>query len=63
MKLYWKVKINGKWTFRKAELWRFEPTALIQMDGYLDGYMGGVFVPHEVVDEWRDLSNSERWME
>lgn len=22
MKLYWKVKVNGKWTFRKAEFVR-----------------------------------------
>lgn len=63
MRLYWKVKIDGKWTFRKAELWRFEPTALTDYEGYLDGYMGGVFVPIEVIDEWRDLSNSQRWME
>ncbi len=60
MKLYWKVKINGKWTFRKAELWRFEPTALTSQDGEIDGFMGGVFVPREILDEWRDRSLSWR---
>ena len=62
MKLYWKVKINGKWTFRKAELWRFEPTSLTSHDGEIDGFMGGVFVPNEVLHEWRERSTSWRWI-
>ncbi len=60
MKLYWKVKINGKWTFRKAPLWRFEPTALVDSDGEIDGFMGGVFVPTEILEDWRERSLSWR---
>ncbi len=63
MKLYWKVKINGKWTFRKARLWRFEPTALVDNDGEIDGFMGGVFVPNEILESWREQSRAWREIE
>ena len=63
MRLYWKVKINGKWTFRKALTWRFEPTTLTDYEGELDGFMGGVFVPTEILEDWRERSVSWRQIE
>ena len=45
MKLYWKVKINGKWTFRAATVKRFEHNIEVTpTHGFLKNHQVGYIV-------------------